>query len=85
MLLFLSALDTSGQQRDFSLWFDNLELCLDSVNALSKAGNHLLRIEIIDEDSCLYLPVDAFDGTSFTKTLLALEQEWTQLLSYTLD
>lgn len=82
MLILLTALDANQQLRNFTWWFDDLEVCLDVLNKLSAQGNQFLRIELIDKDKHTTLPVEAFEGTSSPMSIEALGLEWQQILDY---
>lgn len=76
MLIALRALNTRGEFQDFSCQPESLELALDVVSSLAAQGNRLLEVVLIEQGSTTPLPLDAFDGQSFSALIQALEQEW---------
>ena len=80
MFLTFTAIDKFGQIRDFSWWFDSLEFALDVMSSLSARGKQLIKAEILDNGYLMQLPVDGFDGKSFSTPIKKLEKEWRQLL-----
>jgi hypothetical protein len=81
MHLIFTAIDTQGQFRNFSWWFTNIETIYDVLNSVVSRGSQLLKIEIVDNDQCTELPVEAFDGTFSSEVIYHLEQEWQQMLN----
>jgi len=82
MFLFLTAIDQQGQWRDFSCRLTSLELAFDVVSLLAARGNTIIKAEVIHNNECTKLPVNAFDGTHFSAVIQQLESEWQLILSH---
>ena len=82
MLLILTAIDINQQRRNFTWRFSNLESCFDVLSELKRQGNKLLRIELICNYKRTILPIEAFDGESFSKPIQDLILEWQEILNY---
>lgn len=69
------------QQRDLTFLVNDLEAGLYSLNTLVSLGERLLQIRFIDQHSCLQLPVELIDGSSFSNPIHQLSEVWQQLLT----
>ena len=76
MLIAFSALNTQGEFQDFSCQLQSLEAALDVVSSMAAHGNQLLEVVLIEQGSMTPLPINVFDGQSFSAPIQALEQEW---------
>lgn len=82
MLLLFSTHDNDARQRDFSWWFATMETAFDALSSIvASKGTQLIKVEIIDDDHRLSLPVDAFDGSFLSPFINSLEYEWQQVLN----
>lgn len=80
MRLFFTSLRDQTELRSFSYKLTQLEEGLDLLNFVFKQGDTLLNAHVVDEYSAIELPVEAFDGVSFSGPMNSLEQEWKTLL-----
>jgi hypothetical protein len=80
MILFFTEIDKVGQYRDHAWWFSNMEFAFNVLSSLSLKGRQILKAELIDNDHHLPLPLEAFDGQTFSTPLQQLESEWQHLL-----
>ena len=80
MIFLLTTVDETGQTREFSSHLDKLERGFDLANEIVAMGHVLLRVRLIDQDTVMNLPLDAFTGESFSDNLQQLEQEWKAIL-----
>lgn len=80
MVLYFTTADCSGQPKECSWWFANLEFALDVLTNLSSKGKTILHARLVDNGQPINLPLDAFDGTTMSSSLRQLESEWQQLL-----
>ncbi|MFD2937344.1 hypothetical protein [Spirosoma flavum] len=80
MFISFSTIDNKGQLRNFCWWFSGMEFALDMLSSVLYKGNQLVKAELIDNDQCTQLPVDAFDGSNFRRQIQQLESEWQELL-----
>ncbi|MFD2570312.1 hypothetical protein ACFSUS_06680 [Spirosoma soli] len=80
LLLFLKAFDKYKDVREFSCGLNDIESALDFLSKLTTKGETLIDACIIEDDSRLDLPVNAFDGELFKGPLKQLESQWQQLL-----
>lgn len=76
MTLSFTASTKQNKLRHFSCQLPELEVALDVLNSIALKGDKILRVQISDEDSCMELPAEAFDGESFTDSLHQLEEQW---------
>lgn len=80
MSLFITSVDQYGYVRYFHCHCDSLELALDVVSAISVLGSLVLRVDLVDNNQWIQLPVEVFDGECFSGPLNKLEREWQQIL-----
>ena len=80
MIFFLSTLDQHGETREFHYQLSALEIGFDVLNAIAARGGVLTKAVVFDEAYAIELPIDAFDGQPVSRAIIALEQEWRQLL-----
>lgn len=80
MIFRLTTLDQQGETREFYYHQSTLEDGFDALNAIAANGDVLTRAVVFDESHTLELPIDAFDGQPVSQAIIALEQEWRQLL-----
>lgn len=85
MTLTFSSIDSTNQVREFSWWFTSLEFVCDVLDSLVAKGSQLIKVELIDNDQRIQLPVQAFDGSSSSEAMRQLESEWRQVLSEPVD
>ncbi|QJW90629.1 hypothetical protein HNV11_15175 [Spirosoma taeanense] len=81
MLLFFTALDRTTQFLDFSCHFDRLEDACDLLSSIVSSGDTLIKVGIIENNSCTDLPSQVFDGERFSTAMQQLEQEWQSILT----
>ncbi|RYF62903.1 MAG: hypothetical protein EOO39_29455 [Cytophagaceae bacterium] len=82
MTLFLIIADEQTTWREFNCELGSLEAHVDFLSQLVASGNTLLSAYLLNEDgSQTTLPLAAFDGCLMSTTFLALQEEWTLLLS----
>lgn len=81
MVLSFTALTKQNQFRSFNCQLSELETALDVLNTISQQGDTLLNVWIKDEDTCIELPPNIFDGESFSKPLQDLKKQWEAVLS----
>lgn len=81
MLLCFTLIDLKNQARYYSWWFNDLETTFDALNYLIAEGNQLIKAELVDKESCISLPPEAFDGNPSSASLQELEREWQRLLN----
>ncbi len=58
-----------------------MEIAFDALSSMVAKGNQLIKVELIDGDQCLLLPITVFDGQLFSPVIQELENEWRQLLN----
>ena len=80
MVLFFTALHEKKKIKIFSFKSDTLELGLDLINIVSARGDAILSAHIVDENGATEIPLDVFDGMSFSAPMQALEKQWKKLL-----
>lgn len=80
MLLSLSAIDEQGNIRNFHTQFDNLETAFDFLTYVVTQGHVLVEVYILDGNSWISLPLEAFDGQPISPVLQQLEQQWKHIL-----
>ncbi|SFC01211.1 hypothetical protein [Spirosoma endophyticum] len=80
MVLFFTALHEKKKIKIFSFQPGTLELGLDLINIVSAQGDAILSAHIVDENGATEIPLDVFDGTSFSAPMQALEKQWKKLL-----
>ena len=85
MILYLTTIDSQNEYRNFHCRLEPLEAILDIVNSISTTGDKLIDVTIIDDDHCISLPVEAFDGTPCAGIIRQLECEWSQLLNQSVN
>jgi hypothetical protein len=81
MHLLFTALHGQLGLKSFSFKTDQLEEGLDFINFVVAKGDTLVSVHLIDECSAIDLPLEAFDGKSFSTPIKNLEQDWLALLS----
>ncbi|UHG94836.1 hypothetical protein [Spirosoma oryzicola] len=81
MFLQFTTLTKDRQWREFSCQLDELEVGLDVLLSIVKMGDQLINAYLTDGDSRLALPVEAFEGDSFSEPIGQLKREWEQLLA----
>lgn len=81
MYLFFKAIRTHGDVRTFMFQPDNLAVGLDFLNFICGLGDVLIEAHLADEFSTTALPLDIFDGDSFSEPMEQLEKEWQALLT----
>ncbi len=81
MSLFITSVDPNGYERHFHCNCFSLEFALEVLTAISLLGGLFLRIDLVEDNQRVQLPVEVFDGRSFALPLQQLEREWQQLIS----
>lgn len=80
MLIIIITRNAQAKIQKFSCQVDSLERGLDAVSLIAGKGHQLLEALLIDEDTTTPLPLEVFDGQSFTKPIQKLEREWQLIL-----
>ena len=78
--IVITALDPTGQTRQFSLFAD-LEMVLDQLTYLMGKGENVVNACVVDGNQRLELPLEAFDGQPFSAPMQELKQQWEFILS----
>ena len=81
MVLFLKAIDTKDQYREFNCQFDQLEMAFEFLSRLVAEGETLIDAYIVDKEKRQSLSLEAFDGMSFLPVMNELEKEWQSALN----
>ncbi|WP_461151791.1 hypothetical protein [Spirosoma pulveris] len=83
MIINFTELRPDGSQKNYSWWFNSLEASLDVLSSLGAKGRRIIQAEWVEQEHRVGLPVDIFDGTSFTLPFHQLEDQWTRILTDT--
>jgi hypothetical protein len=83
MVFSVTAVDEQGLIREYYGRCDKLEEVVDLIADVITQGCRLLNAHIMDKNSSIPLPLEAFDHQSLSPMLHALEQEWEQILGAT--
>ena len=81
MLLFLKALDSENQSREFHCQVFELETALLTLSAIATQGNTILEACIFEEGQRTCLPTKAFDHQDLIRPIKQLQSEWTTILA----
>jgi len=81
MLLSLTAIDKHQEERHFSCLLPELDVAFDVLNHIVAEGDILIRADLIDENRPMPLPVETFDGVSFSSVLHQLQLVWNTVLA----
>ena len=80
MILSINTVTKAGQARQFTMKLNALEVGLDAINEIVNTGDMLLSVHLLEGNSVLALPVDAFDGRPMGALIQALKEQYTQIL-----
>ncbi|WP_461128476.1 hypothetical protein [Spirosoma aerophilum] len=58
-----------------------MEYALDVLSNLTVSGRCILSAQLIDNNNCIQLPLEAFDGYCMSGSIRELEMQWQFLLS----
>jgi len=81
MVLFLTAINRKAEFRDFFCLLGSLEHAFDALSAIAATGDRIIEARLLDEGKWTTLPIDIFDGQSFSTAIRVLETEWQQVLA----
>jgi hypothetical protein len=81
MVFSLRAIDSQGQQREFAYHIHAYESGLDVLSMIVAQGSILLEAQMLEGNKVIELPLEVFDGTSFSDVMQGLEQEWQCVLN----
>ena len=81
MVIVITARNTHAEIQNFVCQLNNLEIGLDVVSLIAGRGNQLLEAVLIDQGTTMPLPLEVFDGQSFSEPIQQLEREWQLILS----
>ncbi|GAB3281781.1 hypothetical protein GCM10027347_57630 [Larkinella harenae] len=84
IFLAITSLDNQQQSRDFLGQVNDLEMAFEFLNKLVRQGNLPIRALVIEQGICTQLPVEVFDGQSWSANLQQLQSEWETLLKHSL-
>ena len=85
MVFLLTAIDESGNTRDFSCQLNTLESGFEVLNNVVAMGHTLTKARLLDQGNQTDFPTEAFDGVPFTEALQELEREWKMILREPID
>jgi hypothetical protein len=83
VLLLLDVIDGEKQFQEISCILKSEEDAFDVISYLSTQAHQILAAYLIDRetpDSPIKLPIDVFDGNSFSRPIKKLQKEWRQIL-----
>ncbi len=80
MILLLTAIDKSGEVREFSCQLPRLESGFDLLTYMDAYGKTLVKARIVDESTPLYLPLKTVDADPGEPIVQELAKDWRQLL-----
>ena len=80
MVLLLTAIDESGETRDFTCHLKTLESGFDLLNHVVAMGHTLVKAHLLDQGNGIDFPIEAFDGSTFSDAMQELEREWNMIL-----
>ncbi len=80
MVLLLTAIDVSGETRDFSYHLNTLESGFDLLNQVVAMGHTLVKAQLLEQGTQIDLPTTVFNVVSFAEALQELEGEWNMVL-----
>ena len=85
MVLTFTTEDNFGNEKTYSWWFSTMEFALDALSSLSLRGRQINKAELIDNADRILLPLAAFDGSTLSEPIRALENQWQQVLNQPLN
>lgn len=77
----LETISYGQEPRDFLLILNTFEEALDAINLIAKNCSSIEEAYLIENGKWLKLPIEIFDGKSFSGPIAELEEEWLQLLN----
>jgi hypothetical protein len=82
MILTLTTINKQMEQQDYSCWVSTLEYALDTASQITSKAYCLVKASLWEENgNRLSLPIDVFDGDSFSIPINQLKIEWQAVLS----
>ncbi|MGV3556944.1 hypothetical protein [Larkinella arboricola] len=82
MFLYFSCLSSDGEVLPHTLYADQLEIHLDTLNSFVAFGKVLVAAYLIDDEGhCTDLPIEAFDGWPIADHVLNLQEQYQMVLT----
>ena len=85
MITVITTRNTQGEIQNFACQLNSLEISLDVVSSIAGQGDQLLKVVLTDQGATTLLPLEVFDGQSFSKPIKRLEREWQLILCQQLN